>query len=497
MSKFNTTAKGKNSTPTGENLAGGVSFDRDLKSEVASVVLSSMLNGDQYYMTAEEKMSYIDQLASECAKNEDTAVFFAKAMVYARNEGFLRSVSHLMAVNLVENVKGKEFVKPALIKTFIRPDDMTETVALWNSRHPDVMVPNSIQRACKTCLETKWDRFQLKKYEGKSKKVKLRDIVKLSHPKDPNGAFKQLIEGTLPKIDTIERNVAAGESASESMSKLLRENRLPYMAAVKNIRNALESGLSKDDVLKFCELIVNDKLRAKSKIMPFRFWDAYRQVEISSGIDRFTKEHVKEALEIAFIAATKDLNILKEGERIALCLDESGSMGRMYDNKSPFYHGAILTCAIHASVGAKNSIVYGWDTGCREISMIANSPFATLSGMEANSGGTSVEAPLQKMIQDKVYVDKILIFTDEQFLSARGCKNKKFDSVLNEYKSKINKDVQVIFWNLAGYSGGAPYNTFNGNISEISGYSDRILSVLGNLWGDKSALVREIEKVEL
>jgi hypothetical protein len=182
MSKFNTTAKGKNSTPTGENLAGGVSFERDLKSEVASVVLSSILNGDQYYMTAEEKMSYIDQLASECAKNDDTALFFAKAMVYARNEGFLRSVSHLMAVNLVENVKGKEFVKPALIKTFIRPDDMTETVALWNSRHPKEPVPNSLKRAIKKCFETKWDRFQLRKYEGKRKKVKLRDVCIISHP---------------------------------------------------------------------------------------------------------------------------------------------------------------------------------------------------------------------------------------------------------------------------------------------------------------------------
>jgi hypothetical protein len=118
--------------------------------------------------------------------------------------------------------------------------------------------------------------------------------------------------------------------------------------------------------------------------------------------------------------------------------------------------------------------------------------------MDANGGGTSVEAPLRKMIQDKVYVDKILIFTDMQFWNTNGtCKAPLFEKNLALYKKEVNPSVKVIFWNLAGYSGGAPYSRFANDVSEISGYSDRILSVLGNLWGDKGAFIKEIEKVEL
>jgi len=136
-------------------------------------------------------------------------------MVYTRKEGNLRSVSHLLGTILAENAKGTDFLRPALTKAIVRPDDATEMIALYSNRNIDKMVPNALRRAVKDSLETKWDEYQLKKYAGESNSVKLKDIVKLTHPnprglvqsgkaKDPF-VFKRVIESTLENIATAEQ----------------------------------------------------------------------------------------------------------------------------------------------------------------------------------------------------------------------------------------------------------------------------------------------------
>jgi len=131
MAKFNTTHTSENNTKDTVNAAGFDAFSRDFKKEVASIVLNSMVNGDSYYQTETERLKSIEKIISA---NVDEAEFLAKAMVYARTEGNLRSVAHYMAGMLIENVKGSTFLKPAIGQMLIRPDDATETVALWNSR---------------------------------------------------------------------------------------------------------------------------------------------------------------------------------------------------------------------------------------------------------------------------------------------------------------------------------------------------------------------------
>jgi len=181
MSKFNRTKKSK---PTGVNMAGGVSYDRTAKKEIASVILNSMLNGkDQYYETEENRLARIENLIAE--NTSDCAEFIAKAMVYVRNEGKLRSISHFLSVLLCENVKGESFTRKALEKVMLRPDDSTEIVSLWNQRNKGKMIPNALRRAIKHNLENSWDMYQLKKYAQPKAKIKIKDLVKLCRP-NPN-----------------------------------------------------------------------------------------------------------------------------------------------------------------------------------------------------------------------------------------------------------------------------------------------------------------------
>ncbi len=179
MSKFNTTTK-EQSQPNSVNAAGGFAYKRDsFESEVASVVLSSMINGNSYYESEKDRLNRIEGMIKD---NPEKAEFLMRAMIYVRNEGNLRSISHFMAVILAENVKGNPLLKRAFMKTIIRVDDLSEILSLWNTRNTNKMLPNSLRRAFKESLETKFDMYQFKKYENLRSIVKLRDVVKISHP---------------------------------------------------------------------------------------------------------------------------------------------------------------------------------------------------------------------------------------------------------------------------------------------------------------------------
>jgi hypothetical protein len=69
---------------------------------------------------------------------------------------------------------------------------------------------------------------------------------------------------------------------------------------------------------------------------------------------------------------------------------------------------------------------------------------------------------------------------------------------LTKYKNTINKDVKVLFWNVAGYAGGTPCKLVNG-VLEVSGFSSQILETAAKMlkYQDPNFLVKEIEKIIL
>ena len=182
MSKFNN--KTQTNKPDTKNMVGGEAFTyKDIRQEIVSLVLNAMLAGkNSFYETEKDR---INKIINFVKNNKEEAEFLAKAMVFARNEGNLRSVSHILGATLVENVKGVDFLRPALYKTLVRPDDALEMVSLFLSRNKNVKVPNVLQRSIVDAFESKWDEYQLKKYASLSKELKLKDLVKMFRP-NPN-----------------------------------------------------------------------------------------------------------------------------------------------------------------------------------------------------------------------------------------------------------------------------------------------------------------------
>lgn len=510
MAKFNQTQTKANVTPNSANMAGGVAYKReDIRKEIASVVLNSMINGNSFY---ESESDRIDRLFEMVAQNPDQNEFLAKAMVYARNEGNLRSVSHIMGVALVENAKGTNFMRPALNKTFIRPDDATEMVSLFNLRNDGKMVPNVLRRAIKDTLETKWDEYQLKKYAGTKNKVKLKNLVQIAHPspkvlvecgkaKDTD-VFVRVIEDTLANIQTAQ-TVNAGSTDSDRASNyksMLMERKLGYMAALKNIKNILEAGADQETVDALCGLLTNKNAVLKSRVLPFRFTQAYVTVN-SLSMDKFKSRQILNAIEQGFIYSAGNVPIAEGDEKVALLLDESGSMGGFCGSErdmtaaNPFMIGKTLMASMLCGMDVDNTIGYLWADRTREVTL-TNKPFDFIKNTETQGGGTDVAAPLKKLISDKTFVDKIVIFSDMQMYGSWGNIGDQISTYVNQYKSEVNPKVKVLFWNLEGYSGGTPMKLTDG-ILEIAGYSDKFLDVIPKMWKDKDALVNEIENIVL
>jgi 60 kDa SS-A/Ro ribonucleoprotein len=496
MAKFNSQLTTKTT-----NMAGGVSYERsDFKKEVASVVLTSMLNGDSYYESEKDRLKRIEEMVVENPKH---AEFIAKAMVYTRTVGNLRSISHYLAVLLGETAKGTTFVRSAISKSLQRVDDMTEVLSLWDSRNQGKMLPNSVRRAMKDALEDgRWGEYNYKKYAQPRSKVKLKDIIKVVHPTPPLNdlnLFKRIIEDELKAIETAQTVNASMTDASgraETYIKMIKEGKLGYMAMLKNITKILVN-ISDEDLDLVCDYITNEKAVHNSKLLPFRFYDAYEALQ-DEDLDRFDVKKVSKAIETAFGYSAKNLGF-GENERIAILLDESGSMGA--STKSPFGIGKILTAALLAGANKDNIVVWFWASEAKEIRNFT-SAFDFIEKNQAGGGGTDVYAALSGLEQSKTKVDTLIILTDMQMYEVDKPsyfnEEKRFSQALDRYRS-ISPDVKTVFWNLAGYGKGTPISLNENNVFEVAGFSDKLLQVLSEMirTGNKDYLINEIEKVNL
>jgi hypothetical protein len=318
----------------------------------------------------------------------------------------------------------------------------------------------------------------------------------MTHPNPKNFknklVFKQLIEGKLSAIQTAQ-TVNAGSTGSdraENYSQMIKDRKLGIMAALKNVKNILESDISDETLESLCEMFVNQKLVENSKLLPFRFVDAYETVENEmKSFDRLKLKKVLSAIEKGFILSARNISIVSENEKVAICLDESGSMRN--GKGSAFYYGKILTASMMYGLDKEKVVGYLWAERSKEIS-INKSPMEYVKSLYANGGGTYVSAPIKNLLKTKTNVDVIVIFTDMQMYRGDLAVD-TVDTYLNKYKNKINKDVKVLWWNLSGYANGTPSAMKFGY--EVSGYSDKMLEVVSMMlkFGNKDYLIDVIE----
>ena len=193
MSKFNSTIKTPKSLT--ENLAGGQAYKQSSEMALVSLLLTSFVN-DQFYRDGNKSL---EDLRSHIKSNKNKE-FVAKSAIFARDEFGMRSITHALAGELTSEISGLEWAKSFYEKVISRVDDMTEIMSYYLNNKTDKnkpKFPSSLKKGFAKAFD-KFDAYQLAKYKGENKDVKLVDVVNLVHPvptKRNEDALNSLVNG--------------------------------------------------------------------------------------------------------------------------------------------------------------------------------------------------------------------------------------------------------------------------------------------------------------
>lgn len=475
--KFNKLLKTKNERKT-LNLAGGEAFGQSPKLELITVLLTSFLE-DKYYRSGDEAAKRLRELVAEIADRE----FVAKAALYARNEAGMRSVSHLVAGEIASWVKGAEWTKRFFDRVVRRPDDALEILAYYIAVHGKPL-PNSLKKGLGAAL-ARFDAYQLAKYRRAGAELKLVDAVNLVHPPHTD-ALAALVNGTLAPAKTWETGLTqAGQTAESDEDKaqkkaatwadLVRTRKIGYFALLRNLRNILEQAPELiDDAL---AMLVDNNLISRSLVLPFRFRTALDAIEDSKlrGRQKVIAA-LSEAVDLSLV------NVPRFGGRTLIAMDCSGSMiGR------PMKVGSLFASVFYKTNDA-DLMLFSNDAAYATFNK--NDATLTVAGRiedRAEWSGTNFHSIFERA--EGAY-DRVVILSDMQAWIGHDTPKRAFA----DYTKRVGKRPRVYSFDLAGYG---TIQFPEREVYALAGWSDKTLETLKFLEEDKSALLKQIDAVEL
>lgn len=460
MSKFNQSNVGKNKTT---NKSGHIAYAMADKPKLVTQVLTSFFGENKFYGDTTD-----DLIATANAVIKADPQFVANLARYARKEMHLRSVAHALTALIAHNVESKPFIKEVVSGVVERADDITEILACYLAMFGKP-IPNGLKKALANAL-TGFNEYQVAKYNGGNKKVKFKDVLKLTHAKPQTDAqqklFNDIINDTLPKSERWETEISQYGNTAKVWARLIDENKLGYMAMLRNLRNIINAQPS--NIERVYERIADKSAVLNSKQLPFRFYAAYREVAqlATSG------SKVLDVLETAIEHSVGNLPKLKGTTVIAI--DTSGSMCDTISAKSSIRCVDIARLlATMASHICENAIVYSFDTNIRKIQVTSRGGIIqTAQSIPANGGGTDITLPIRVMINDRIKADRLIILSDNEINRGYEWTCQKF---ADTYRREINPNLWVHAVDLQGY-GTQQFIGARTNI--IAGWSEQILEFI-------------------
>lgn len=481
MARFNTVAE-RSSGAT--NLAGGEAYAESPKLELISLILTSLVQ-DQFYRKADDGITRAAELLKQVEPE-----FAAKAAVFARQEYGMRSISHVVAGELGRYASGAKWKRAFYTAVVRRPDDITEILAYWKSRGGK-KIPSAMKYGLASAFD-RFDDYQIAKYKGEGRGIKLVDAVNLLHPRptDKNRtALSLLVKGELKATETWEAKLsAAGKNDEEkegAWRSLLIERRLGYMALLKNLRNIVQQAPELVPVA--CEQLRDEQAIRKSLVFPFRYITAMREVEKLPGT-----QDVLRSLSAAANVAVQNVPALPGKTLVAI--DVSGSMAApVAGNKDTSCADvAIMFGAALAQKGADTLI---FSNAAQYVSVRGRDLFGDIATIKqhVNPAGTNFHAIFQTA--DRAY-DNIVILSDMQAwmrmdgLSRLGGNPRQS---LSAYREKFSCNPRIYSFDLAGYG---TLQFPEANVYCVAGFSDRVFDLMKELADDRQAMIRRIEAQE-
>lgn len=474
MARFNSPTQGSKTV----NLAGGEAYKQSPELELVSILLTSFAN-DQFYRKAEKTFDTLKDLIRVCDPK-----FVAQAAIYARTQFGMRSISHVVASELAKRISTEPWAKSFYNAIVYRPDDMMEILSYHLNNKQKI--PNSMKRGFSQAF-SKFDRYQLAKYRGEGKGVKLVDVVNLIHPKPTEknaDAIKALVNGDLKSFDTWETELTkAGQVAvndeekaelkKEVWVRLIQEKKIGYFALLRNLRNIAQQ--APEILTEALSMLVNEQAIRKSLVLPFRFTTAYEEIKTST-INGSLQREIMVALNKAVDISLANVPVFTG--RTLVVLDVSGSMeGRASQIGSLF---AAVLCK------SNNCDFLIFDTVARYVSYMPTDSTMTLAnGMHFSGGGTNFHCIFPALRHS---YDRIIILSDMQGWVGYNTPAREY----NEYKSRTSANPFIYSFDLVSHG---DMQFPERNVYCLAGFSDKIFDIMALLETDRQALINTIKQV--
>src|SRR5690348_2190264 len=419
------------------------------------------------------------------------------------------------------------------------------------------------------------------KYGSESQQMSLRDIYRMTRPKladEANAIARYIVKGEVaPELaqiagyEAFKREAQAfrdtraslsdeGAAAVEArMLALIAEHRLPwevvagqvlpsaaiwsamvrqmpYMALLRNIRNALKYGVTDDPaMLAYITGVLADPKRVEtSKQLPFRFYSALKALDGDGGEPRdgqrasrrgrrmplgfappatsqdapepepeSEKAPAVQALRAAVEAALEHsfVNMPELGRRVLVANDISGSMSARPSTRSDMTMAeiaGIFAAAVFKKAEAGE--IVSFDTAAHPRTVAKSQGIAEIArAISGHGGGTSLSAPIEYAFGGKhparVY-DVAVFITDSESWYDHLTRNRGVLDLIREYRTRVNPELKCFFVQLMPYKHAVVPEGEPG-CWYIYGWSASILSYIASAVSGGAAQVDAVKQVSV
>ena len=474
MSKFNSSPSNKTT-----NRSGHAAYKMPDKQKLVTQVLTSFFNEKKFYGDNSDEMQ--ETIKAVIAKDPQ---FVANLAVFARREFNMRSVAHVLVSHLAHEPAGKPYTRKAVKAVSLRGDDVTEIMSCYLSMFGKP-IPNALRKGIADTMQG-FDKYTLAKYKGEGKTVKMRDLLCLCRPSPVNAQqsewWLQLLNGDLEPPYTWETELSAKGNNAKTWEALIDSGKVGYMALLRNLRNILNANPS--NVQKVLDTIQNPEAVRRSKQLPFRYLSAYKELQ---GIG---SSRVFDALENAVDAAID--NVPKLPGKTVIAVDISGSMsGAISDKSNVRCYEIAMMLGLIANRICEDSIFYTFNNNINKWALSHRSGILQTVTESRVGGGTAMQLPFRKMIDDRIQADRIIILSDNECNNYSGYWNKPVQNLADEYRKLTGNDIWVHAIDLQGYG---TQQFYGSKTNVIAGWSEKVFDFIKLAEQGEGSLEKAIEQ---
>jgi hypothetical protein len=308
-----------------------------------------------------------------------------------------REYSRKFKANEIMEVGDAECIGHTISEVIQRPDELAEFVALY-WRDGKCPLSKQVKLGLAKAF-TKFDRYQMGKWNQTDRAIKLRDVLFLCHAKPADAfqaeTFQMLIDGTLPIPDTWEVALSSGADKRTAWERLLVEKKLGALALLRNLRNMEQAGVD-EKLVKAAIASMNT-----SRVLPFRF------ISAATHAPKYEPE-----LEVAMFNSVATKPVFK-GKTVIL-VDVSGSMywSKVSGKSDISFIDAAAAIAMIGRQMCEDCEVFSFSVGIERVP--ARRGFALRDAIfNQPSSGTSLGYSVQQL-NNTVDYDRLIVITDEQ-----------------------------------------------------------------------------------